>query len=327
MGFINDLIGATNDFRATEAKLPQQDFGADLSRARGNIQTNYGAQGDFINALKAQAAGQGPSLAQALLQRQTDANNSNAASSIASNRSLNPALASRLILQTQAGQQQQAAGQGALLRSKEQLDTQALLAHALQAQGAQAGGMYGAAAGANQGQNALALQNHQGTDQINAGITSGNAAQNASTAGGILGGAAKIATLGLSSGGPSMAAQTFSQGPESGAGSYSAYGNIGVPMPFREGGPVPGAAPVAGDSPKNDIVPAELSPGEIVIPRSVAQAEDAPERAAAFVRAIRRSDSSKSDEAPDFGKVLTKLRQAKAHLADLEKMCRGGMAA
>jgi hypothetical protein len=28
------------------------------------------------------------------------------------------------------------------------------------------------------------------------------------------------------------------------------------------------AAPVPGDSPQNDVVPAQLSPGEIVIPRS-----------------------------------------------------------
>jgi len=35
------------------------------------------------------------------------------------------------------------------------------------------------------------------------------------------------------------------------------------------GGHVPGSAPVSGDSPTNDIVPAKLSPGELVIPRSV----------------------------------------------------------
>ena len=37
---------------------------------------------------------------------------------------------------------------------------------------------------------------------------------------------------------------------------------------YVQGGQVPGHAPVAGDSPKNDIVKAELSPDEIVIPRS-----------------------------------------------------------
>lgn len=38
---------------------------------------------------------------------------------------------------------------------------------------------------------------------------------------------------------------------------------------FRNGGSVPGRAPVSGDSPANDIVPARLSPGEVVVPRSV----------------------------------------------------------
>ena len=43
---------------------------------------------------------------------------------------------------------------------------------------------------------------------------------------------------------------------------------------FRSGGPVPGKAPVKGDSPANDIVKAKLSPGEIVIPRSKVNASD-----------------------------------------------------
>ncbi len=37
---------------------------------------------------------------------------------------------------------------------------------------------------------------------------------------------------------------------------------------FLNGGKVTGTAPVEGDSPKNDIVPARLSPGEVVVPRT-----------------------------------------------------------
>ncbi|MES1989093.1 MAG: hypothetical protein V4440_13895, partial [Pseudomonadota bacterium] len=44
---------------------------------------------------------------------------------------------------------------------------------------------------------------------------------------------------------------------------------------FRSGGKVPGVAPVRGDSPKNDIVPAKLSPGEVVLPRSVVSKPEA----------------------------------------------------
>lgn len=51
---------------------------------------------------------------------------------------------------------------------------------------------------------------------------------------------------------------------------------------------VPGKAKVKGDSLKNDTVNAKLSPGEIVIPRSIAQGQDAPRKAAEFVAAILR---------------------------------------
>ena len=43
---------------------------------------------------------------------------------------------------------------------------------------------------------------------------------------------------------------------------------------LAHGGKIEGQAPVAGDSPKNDVVPAMLSPGEIVLPRSVVGSPD-----------------------------------------------------
>lgn len=49
---------------------------------------------------------------------------------------------------------------------------------------------------------------------------------------------------------------------------------------FRAGGPVPGVAKVMGDSPINDVVPAKLSPGEVVLPRTVVKN---PERIPSFV--------------------------------------------
>jgi len=58
-------------------------------------------------------------------------------------------------------------------------------------------------------------------------------------------------------------------------------------MMMSHGGPVPGYAH-GGDSYRNDTVPAMLSPGEIVLPRSVTQDEDAPELAKEFVEAIKR---------------------------------------
>lgn len=52
------------------------------------------------------------------------------------------------------------------------------------------------------------------------------------------------------------------------------------------GGKVPGQARVSGDSLKNDTVPAMLSPKEIVIPRSITQGKNAPEKSRDFVAAI-----------------------------------------
>jgi hypothetical protein len=57
-------------------------------------------------------------------------------------------------------------------------------------------------------------------------------------------------------------------------------------MMASDGGAVPGAPKVFGDDSRNDTVPAMLSPGEIVIPRSHATS---PEAAADFVRALQAS--------------------------------------
>ncbi len=64
---------------------------------------------------------------------------------------------------------------------------------------------------------------------------------------------------------PSETDQSVSQGD-------SSYQNQahGGQIDYRRGGKVPGKPVVKGDNPKNDIVPARLSPGEIVLPRSIA---------------------------------------------------------
>lgn len=56
---------------------------------------------------------------------------------------------------------------------------------------------------------------------------------------------------------------------------------------MKAGGHVPGKASVPGDSYQNDTVNAKLSPGEVVIPRSVAQAPNAPQKAAQFMQGAK----------------------------------------
>jgi hypothetical protein len=70
------------------------------------------------------------------------------------------------------------------------------------------------------------------------------------------------------------------------AGSFFRGAGSAMKMPgMASGGVVDGKAPVDGDSTVNDVVPAMLSPGEIVIPRSIAHRS--PEEIAQFVMALR----------------------------------------
>lgn len=62
------------------------------------------------------------------------------------------------------------------------------------------------------------------------------------------------------------------------------------------GGPIPGVAAVKGDSPKNDTVRARLSPGEIVLPRSVTMAKNAPVAAAEFVHAHLKKSGKRGED-------------------------------
>lgn len=77
---------------------------------------------------------------------------------------------------------------------------------------------------------------------------------------------------------------------------------VSNPMLSAQGGPVPGHAPIQGDSRKNDIVPAMLSPGEIVIPRSVLQSDNPVENAAKFVA----NELAKHHKGNDFKEGLKK---------------------
>ena len=61
-------------------------------------------------------------------------------------------------------------------------------------------------------------------------------------------------------------------------------GNVGDKLKY--GGHVPGEAKEKGNSYKNDTVKALLSPGEVVIPRSVMQSKDPARGAAQFVQAV-----------------------------------------
>lgn len=104
-----------------------------------------------------------------------------------------------------------------------------------------------------------------------------------------------------------------------GADSFLTGDMLGGAAAFGGGGAVPGRAAVGGDSSRNDTVPIMASPGEVVLPRSVA---DDPEKSAAFVRALQRHERQK--DPGGYGNVLAQVRQMQNRLKQLEAMCRGG---
>lgn len=348
MGFISDAVnkvgnvfgfgGGANQYRAPG------DYSAGIAQSQGQA-LDGSSQQAFIDALRKQAGsyGQGPSVAQALLQQQTQGNNAAAAGQIASARGVNPALMARMAIDRTAQNNQQATGQGALLGAQEnlnnqgmQLQTQGLLNNAINTQRGQGAQTLGALGGMQQGIN-----------QVNAGVAGQNANISSNAIGGLMGGVGSM--LGMSGGGevprtfrlddpmsyigidsvpsfgfkpkapPAAPDAYMSNDPTGGAIADPSIlgGGIGGST-LAAGGPVPGKAAVAGDSSKNDTVPAMLSPGEVVLPRSVA---DDPEKASAFVRAIRRQK-----EPEGYGKALMRMRGLEQRLKALEgaKMADGG---
>ena len=331
-----------------------------LKQAGDNAFGGMDQQQALADALLAQANGQGPSLAALQLQQATDANAAQAAGAVASQRGINPALAARLVGQQQANAQQQAAGQAAQLRIQEQLAAREQLAGVLAQMRGQNLETLGAFGGLNQGQNAILSQGDLGAQQLNqstaaqnAQLAAGMSAQAIAKAqadkarsdrivGGVIGGIGAVG--GTIIGGPvggAVGAQAgniaTSGGSPSGGAGYSGSTAGMVPASYTPsahispgtlqqptmagGGVVPGYAPSPGDSHDNDTVPAMLSPGEVVIPRSIVNAEDAPDRAAEFVAAIKRK---KPSEHGGYAQFLKIRREIDDRLAQLQAFAYGG---
>lgn len=263
-------------------------------------------QQQFIQALQAQAAGSGPSLAQGQLQQATDSGIRQAMALGQSMPGMGNQARLRSILGNQAALQQQAAGQSALLRNQEMMQGQQMLGGALSGMRGQDLNQAGMQQQGNMGMAQLQAQNRLAYDQMN------NSAQMASD-----GRLMNVVGAGINAGG---AAASMSAGGGAGGGGGGGGGfmtpNVEPPTMMSIGGPVPGRAMSPGNSLRNDTVPAMLSPGEIVIPRSVAQDEDAPDKAAAFVAAVKAQKQGKPDE-ETLKRILSRLDR-------VEQMAYGG---
>lgn len=247
-----------------------------------------GQQQQLADSLFGTISGQTPSVAQQQLNQTTQGNVANAYAMASSGR-YNPA-AARLAASNVGQVNQQAAGQGALLRAQEIAQSQAMLGNVLGAGRQQDIGNFGAQQGAAQGwsgqglQAAIAQMQAQIAREQQAGQNFAGAQQNA-LGGKILSAAGSIGGA-VATGGASAARSAV---PQINLGQNYAGLTKQTDLPgYALGGHVvPGYAPGgAVDDEKYDKVHALLTPGEIVLPRSVTKAADAPELAKAFVAAI-----------------------------------------
>ncbi len=335
--------------RGAEGLDTQQSF-ADALLGRSG--TAYGQQQDVIGQLQQEAAGGGPG-AQLINQQLQQANAQNIAQNagmVASQRGINPALAARISAQNAAQSGQQTAATAAQLGLQNQLAARGQLAGILGGQE----NLYTGAAGNTLGnvtnsgfQAGLGLGNlenqnlgtignlntAQNQNLVSAslgaqGINAQTAAQNAQLAQ-----QAQATNAGVAAGNQQagIAGEQIKAGVASGnqqskdkilGGVLQGAGAAGAAAAgAAHGAEIPGEASVAGDSEANDTVPTMLSPKEIVLPRSVTLAEDAPEKAAEFVAALKGKDKAKSG-AKGYGAILEKHRELQKRMSELETIIR-----
>lgn len=298
----------SEEFKRRQAALAAQIQGPQTGSAfSGAERETFGAlgasrgvgeeQAALADALRAQAEGRGLSLAQMQYRQALEASQAAAASQLASARGLTPAQAQRLMLTQQAGARAGAAAQSAQLRLQEQQAAQAALGNLLGQRrqqellgGQLAAGLYGTAGslGTQQAISQAELNQRAAQAAMGAGQSQQEIEQRRS---GALAGAGATAASALFTG-------MKARGGES----------------ARE---VPGKAKFKGDTRSNDTVPALLSPGEIVLPRTVAQAEDAPEKAKKFVDAIKKQ---KRPSPKAFAQALARLNELEARLNAMEAL-------
>jgi hypothetical protein len=228
----------------------------------GPNSTHYdtGGYGDLTNTYRQWMNGQGPNVAGQQAQNTAQMFGNQAAGLIANTKGLSPQLAARQATMAQSTAGQQVAGQAALADLMQQIAG---------AQGLQ--GITQAGMGAN---SQAAMQNADFFSKLFGGAANGaGAAMGMGSAPGG-GGAGMMAAPVLLAGGGEV--------PHSAPASE--FGRLVMQM--QGGGMIPGQAQVAGDSYSNDTVPIAASPGEIMLPRSVTQAPDAPDKARDFVEEV-----------------------------------------
>jgi hypothetical protein len=281
-GIPDDQYGAMNFRMAEGGSGAAQDALGQYNPLAAADQTRQALNASLMGTLN----GTGPSVAQQQLQNTTQGNVANAYAMGQSGR-YNPG-AARQVANNVGNINQQAAGQGALLRAQETQNAQGQLG-ALRGQDM---GLYGLLNNTAQGYlgqqmqlQGMQQQGRQAYEQMNAqgfGNAQGNAVGGKilNAAGGVLG---SMAGAGMFS--PRPQPQGMAHGGQvmgdracPGCGHLNSECICGS-RHMAAGGAV--------DSLANDVVPIMASPGEVVLPRSVTMDKEAPDKAKAFVEAIR----------------------------------------
>lgn len=272
----------------------------DIRAQRGFLGSKVNpAKTKLLQQLQTQAAGQGPSIAESQLKAAMERNLQQQLAAAKSQRGVNPAIAQRNLMRTGSQLQAQTAEQGAIARMQEQQAARQALANQINQEQQYQLGLYGqgTTAGAQLGALEQARQKEQ-----NAML--GNAI------GGLAAGAGPLVS-GVKSGFDWLS--SLRQNPTEGGAVKTGIG-LASTFAASKGGRVPGPLKNKIDSKKNDIVPAALSPGEVVVPKSVVN--EGPKAAAFFVEKASQDESYDADsfkqdkKKPEFKEYLMKKFEA-----------------
>lgn len=237
----------------------------------GGINAQQQLAGMYAN----QATGAGPSVSAGMLNEATARNVADQGAILASARgsSANPMIAARLAAQQGGEAGQQAARAAATMKAQEQLAAQAAMGQLANQQIGQQLSASGLGAQQSGGLMNAGLQAQQAKEASENALTGQMLGAGASYLGASSGAAKKTAAYG----------GEITQAPNQQENWLSSH--FTAPK-MSNGGHVPGKAQVFGDSHVNDTVDAKLSPGEIVIPRSIAKGKNPVGDSAKFVAAV-----------------------------------------
>lgn len=328
-GVFGPMFGEQS-YNAATAPVQETNYSPTVDTASGNALAGYGQsqaiqqqQQTLAAQLLAQSQGAGPNPAQAQLAQNTGQNAAMQSAMLASQRGsgANVGMAGRSAAMAGGAAQQGAVGQAATLQAQQQLAAEGQLQTQQQAmaQGNTAeqnvnANLAGTAGALQTGQNNTNVANYGMAQGINAGVANTNMQTEGQVQGGMFSGA-----------GSAMSSMMYKGGkvPDHIHKMASIYHpNMAAGMSnFKAGGKVPGKPLVNKNSPKNDVVPAMVSPGEDVLPLSVTQSPNAPQKAKEFVQHLMEQE--RGGKSAKTGKATASNKSLNSRVSALEKHLMG----